>query len=507
MKTRRKTLYSVIGLAVALVMVTSNIHAQDPVGQQPPTIPGQIQPATDMSDLTRITPYEWIPFLDLNEQFLAAINHAIDRGFGETQVIEVARYIARHLLSLNEESVDTVETAWIARPTGREMYMAYAIGIQTCDGNIDWQLSKFPPARYLARGDSRLWIDAPVAFNLDNAGIPRSMTLYSAYHGNTGQPLALNGELVMLSDRTLALNAEDLLPGGVSLEDTGVFAQWGVVSEQLVFLEPFMFLGKLQTYVMVDEVPTCVGNVIYLFLHSSMPELELECWMPFVPLTEPLIPDWICGLPAEILADPTGDAPPMIDDDSEMIDPALELVFAAGTLEEMTRTANESGISSTSSDAGDTAEQPPNSSSEPSDTDTGDQGGRGPAIHDAIEGLYLGASVAAADGVTFAAPLVTGQIASVTLTATNTTGQAAYLQGFVDADADGDFEGLTERIATNLLIPDGSVDGIFATAFIVPDLPPGTAVSIRFRVSHTPNLGAGGSAASGEVEDYTVVVE
>jgi len=111
------------------------------------------------------------------------------------------------------------------------------------------------------------------------------------------------------------------------------------------------------------------------------------------------------------------------------------------------------------------------------------------------------------DGVTFRTPVIAGETVLIAFSTTNTTGQAAYIQGFVDLDGDGTFNDVDEAFLTNLYVANGSVNNILAGAFLVPDVPSGTPLYLRFRLSHEPNLGANGGTDSGEVEDYMLIVE
>lgn len=112
------------------------------------------------------------------------------------------------------------------------------------------------------------------------------------------------------------------------------------------------------------------------------------------------------------------------------------------------------------------------------------------------------------DGILFIDDLIPGSTASVQVTATNTTGSDAFVQGFVDFGRDGIFDSQDLYIA-NFVIPTGTVEEAFSPTFIVPSfLAPGSVVA-RFRLSSTTNLQAIGSANNGEVEDHiaSVVVD
>ncbi len=93
------------------------------------------------------------------------------------------------------------------------------------------------------------------------------------------------------------------------------------------------------------------------------------------------------------------------------------------------------------------------------------------------------------DGVTLAAPLVRGTSTNAfTITTTNTTGQAATLNVWLDLDRSGTFEA-SEKIAN---------PSSFAIASTVATGP----VMARFRYGFQANVGPTGYTSSGEVEDY-----
>ena len=83
------------------------------------------------------------------------------------------------------------------------------------------------------------------------------------------------------------------------------------------------------------------------------------------------------------------------------------------------------------------------------------------------------------------------------MTTRNTTGQAAFLQGWIDFNANGTFEA-SEKIFNNVQLGAGTSNlpvSVPATAAI-------GSTYARFRYSPTVGLGVGGEADLGEVEDY-----
>jgi uncharacterized repeat protein (TIGR01451 family) len=152
-------------------------------------------------------------------------------------------------------------------------------------------------------------------------------------------------------------------------------------------------------------------------------------------------------------------------------------------------------------------------------------------IHEIVPGLLLGARVdgepdaapsAAADGDDrFIIPRrddedgLSNPLADLTLTigaqptvsvfATNTTGTAAELFGWIDYNANGLFENATER--TSIPVPNGASNGVFTLTF--PAVPAGFAgkTYARFRLStDAAAADATGAAADGEVEDYVATI-
>ncbi|MBI1311543.1 hypothetical protein GC176_09575 [bacterium] len=94
-----------------------------------------------------------------------------------------------------------------------------------------------------------------------------------------------------------------------------------------------------------------------------------------------------------------------------------------------------------------------------------------------------------------------GDMPSVTLEATNTTGREATLYGWIDYNGDGLFDNATER--GDVTVPSGTSGQQFTVTF--PMIPNGAALSTyaRFRLS-TDEAAANptGPASDGEVEDY-----
>ena len=109
------------------------------------------------------------------------------------------------------------------------------------------------------------------------------------------------------------------------------------------------------------------------------------------------------------------------------------------------------------------------------------------------------------DGLTVPT-LVQGQSVVFPVTATNTSGSAAYLTLFVDWNADGNFNGPSEAAAP-IVVAAGTSNGLFAVPYFIPMTAVlSTDLGIRVRLSTQSGLAATGAAADGEVEDYLAQV-
>jgi len=107
------------------------------------------------------------------------------------------------------------------------------------------------------------------------------------------------------------------------------------------------------------------------------------------------------------------------------------------------------------------------------------------------------------DGVRVLTPIAPGSTATFEVTITNTTGQVGYLQAWFDFNKDGTFTGPGEQVLVNRVLPAG-------TNLVNIDIPTGVTpgnLFTRWRYSLTPNLGIGGPADSGEVEDHLFTVQ
>ena len=146
----------------------------------------------------------------------------------------------------------------------------------------------------------------------------------------------------------------------------------------------------------------------------------------------------------------------------------------------------------------------------------------GNASHTLLAGLSIGATVdaesaafntAAAngddldgsddeDGVTPLLPLVPGATGTINVATTNSTGGPAFLQGWVDFNADGDFSDPGEQVASNLAVGTGTTQ----VTFTVPAAAATGMTVSRFRISQTTGTGISGPAGPGEVEDTQLLI-
>ncbi len=147
--------------------------------------------------------------------------------------------------------------------------------------------------------------------------------------------------------------------------------------------------------------------------------------------------------------------------------------------------------------------------------------------HRIVDGLYMGAGVdnegdgqPAAnadgddlagspddeDGVTIAdLAFVGGTAAQVRMVATNTSGEAARVCGFIDWNGDGDFDDAGETAQQP--VPNGSNGATFTLGFGTVPLNAAAASYARFRLGGTAgDCDANGAADRGEVEDYPIAV-
>jgi hypothetical protein len=114
------------------------------------------------------------------------------------------------------------------------------------------------------------------------------------------------------------------------------------------------------------------------------------------------------------------------------------------------------------------------------------------------------------DGVLLPAQFVPGTMHAVEI---ETNGAGAYLNAWIDWNADGDWDDAGEAVATAIQDgtpgdADGILNGVIALHLNVPFYPQSTPgfTFARFRLSSMPALSYSGFAPDGEVEDYRVII-
>ena len=100
-----------------------------------------------------------------------------------------------------------------------------------------------------------------------------------------------------------------------------------------------------------------------------------------------------------------------------------------------------------------------------------------------------------------------GDPAVIPVTVTNTSGEVAYLNAWIDYNDDGQLNNGEEQIAENIEVPSGQVDSVQEISFIVfPEAVSSRPLGVRFRFSSTSTPDATGHFGMGEVEDYVVTI-
>ena len=121
-----------------------------------------------------------------------------------------------------------------------------------------------------------------------------------------------------------------------------------------------------------------------------------------------------------------------------------------------------------------------------------------------VDGTHSGnadADGADEDGVTFGTIMVGQLDATVTVNVQNAP-EGAKLDAWIDFNGDGSWGGPGEQIADSGAV----VNGDNTLAFDVPSWAQSGQTFSRFRLSTSGDLGMGGAAADGEVEDYEITI-
>lgn len=112
------------------------------------------------------------------------------------------------------------------------------------------------------------------------------------------------------------------------------------------------------------------------------------------------------------------------------------------------------------------------------------------------------------DGVTIFSSLniIPGGSIRLPLSVTNTTGDTAYVEAWIDWNGDGDFDEPNEMVI-DLKDNEDGVFPSFLTINIPNDAVKGVQVGFRIRISNEDNMTPYGRVASGEIEDYLLGID
>ncbi len=102
------------------------------------------------------------------------------------------------------------------------------------------------------------------------------------------------------------------------------------------------------------------------------------------------------------------------------------------------------------------------------------------------------------DGVEFQSDLITGQSASIEVTAST----LGAINAWLDLNGDGDWDDLSEQV----LVDEPVIPGALSLSFFIPESATPGSTFMRFRYNTAGGLGVYGLAADGEVEDYAVTI-
>ncbi|MDB6076053.1 MAG: hypothetical protein JWO89_3693, partial [Verrucomicrobiaceae bacterium] len=110
------------------------------------------------------------------------------------------------------------------------------------------------------------------------------------------------------------------------------------------------------------------------------------------------------------------------------------------------------------------------------------------------------------DGVIMPNHLNQGAAATILVKVTNTSGAPAYLNGWIDFNNNGSLTESNEQVASNLIIPTGTVNSTQTIGIVVPAGAATATATARFRLTSTSSPGPTGASGIGEVEDHTVII-
>ncbi|MDZ4405378.1 GEVED domain-containing protein [Prosthecobacter sp.] len=104
--------------------------------------------------------------------------------------------------------------------------------------------------------------------------------------------------------------------------------------------------------------------------------------------------------------------------------------------------------------------------------------------------------------------MIAGQTVTIPVTMTNETGANGFLNAWIDFNNNGVLTDSGEQVATNIIVPTGTTDGVTNLTVTVPATTvTGTNLGLRFRLSAPSGLGpTGTNPLAGEIEDYAVAI-
>lgn len=110
------------------------------------------------------------------------------------------------------------------------------------------------------------------------------------------------------------------------------------------------------------------------------------------------------------------------------------------------------------------------------------------------------------DGVASLPVLTQNLPATLTVTATNTLGAAAFLKAWIDWNNDGNLTA-GEELGPQISVPNNTSNGSFSFNFTVPGTAPvGPQLGLRIRLASATIPSSTGTVGTGEVEDYLIAV-
>ena len=106
------------------------------------------------------------------------------------------------------------------------------------------------------------------------------------------------------------------------------------------------------------------------------------------------------------------------------------------------------------------------------------------------------------DGVSFPNQLYVGQTVSIDVRVNTGTSPAGVLQGWIDFNADGDWNDPGEQVFKDLAL----AEGVHSLQVTIPDDAHVGQTFARFRYGYERGIGPDGMAMAGEVEDYQITI-